>query len=78
MFGGLSIPASSACFLTEPKTTRLGAALPTVGWAFPYQSQLRKCPPPRPTGPPLTPPCGGIFSVVVPVSQMTLACVTVA
>ena len=28
----------SACFLIDPRTTSLGVALPTMGWALPHES----------------------------------------
>ena len=34
----------SACFLIEPRTTSPGMTVPTMGWALPHQSLIRKCP----------------------------------
>jgi hypothetical protein len=34
----------SACFLTESRTTSSGAVLPTVAWARPHQSLVKKVP----------------------------------
>ena len=36
--------ACSACFLIKPRTTSLGMAPPTVGWALLYQSPNKKMP----------------------------------
>lgn len=34
----------SACFVIQLRTTCLGVALPTVGWALPFQSLIKKMP----------------------------------
>jgi hypothetical protein len=58
--------ACSACFRIEPDI-----ALPTVSWSLPQQLLIKKCQSSLPTGQSI----GGLFSVEVPSSQMTLACV---
>lgn len=64
LFTGMFIVTCPVCFLIKPKTTSPGVVPPTI-------IQLsRKCP----TGLPIAWPYGGIFSIEVPSSQMTLAC----
>jgi hypothetical protein len=41
---GLLIMACSACFLIEPRTTSPRMASPTMGWALPNQSLIKKMP----------------------------------
>jgi hypothetical protein len=41
---GLLPMACSACFLIEPRTTSPGLAPPTMGWALPHQSIIKKIP----------------------------------
>ena len=41
---GYCLLACSACFLIEPRTTSLGMAPPTMGWALPHQSLIKKMP----------------------------------
>jgi hypothetical protein len=40
----LLLMACSDCFLIQPRTTCPEVAVPTVGWAFLYQSQIKKMP----------------------------------
>jgi hypothetical protein len=44
MLTGLLPIAWSACFLIEPRTTSPGMAPPTMGWALPHQSVIKKMP----------------------------------
>lgn len=39
---GLLLMTHSACFLIQPRTTCLGMAPPTVGWALPHQPLIKK------------------------------------
>ena len=41
---GLLSMACSACLLKKPRATSPGMALPTMGWALPYQSLIKKMP----------------------------------
>jgi hypothetical protein len=44
LLNGLFLMACSACFLIEPRTTCPGMAPPTMGWALPHQSLIKKMP----------------------------------
>jgi hypothetical protein len=44
MLNDLVLIACSACFLIEPRTTSSGMAIPTMGWALPCQSLVKKMP----------------------------------
>jgi hypothetical protein len=41
---GLLLTVCSACFLIKPRTTSPGMAPPTIGWALPHQSPIKKIP----------------------------------
>jgi hypothetical protein len=64
---GLLFMACSACFLQELRTTHLVVAPPTVGWALPHLSFIKKMPNRL--------AYRGIFSIQSPSSQMTPICV---
>ena len=66
---GLLPMACSACFLTEPRTISPGMVSLGMDWTFPYQSLIKKVFSRLPTAQSY----GGIFSFVVPSSQMALA-----
>ena len=67
---GLLSTAYSACFLIEPRATSPRVAPPTVDWVLQHQSLSKGFPP---TGLPTVRSHGGIFSIEVPSSEMTLA-----
>jgi len=59
--------ACSACFPVEPRTTSPAMVPPTVGWALPHQSLIKKIS--------YRLAYSSIFSIEVLSIQMTLACV---
>lgn len=63
--------ACSTCFLIHPKTTCLGVASPTVFCTLPHPSLIKKIAHKLA----YRPLWWGCFSVGVPSSQMTLACI---
>lgn len=60
------LKAYVACLLVAPRPTQ---ATPAVSWALSHQSSIKKCS----TGLPTDLSSGGVFSIEVSTSQMTLA-----
>lgn len=71
---GCCLMACSARLLVEPRTMSPRVSAPTVGWALPHQSLIKK----MPYRLAYSPVIRGVFSIEALSSPMTLTCVKLA